>query len=179
MQMAFISVPDGQEVHTVSAAVTNLDFVMNVSVSEDLADMVRNMMAALDLVIIVVVLCAGLLAVIVLYNLTNININERIREIATIKVLGFNAEETASYVFKENLILTVAGSFLGLGLGKVLLEFIMDQIRIDKVWFKPVLTGTSCVLAVVLTLLAAIAVTFIFYFKLEKINMAEALKSVE
>ena len=179
MQMAFISVSDGQEVHAVSAAVTDLDFVMNVSISEDLADMVRNMMAALDLVIIVVVLCAGLLAVIVLYNLTNININERIREIATIKVLGFNAGETASYVFKENLVLTVAGSFLGLGLGRLLLEFIMSQIKIDMVWFKPVLTGTSCVLAVVLTLLAAAAVIFIFYFKLEKINMAEALKSVE
>ena len=179
MQMAFITVPDGQEVHVVSAAVTGLDSVLNVSISEDLADMVRNMIAALDLVIIVVVICAGLLAVTVLYNLTNININERIREIATIKVLGFNAEETASYVFKENLILTVVGSFLGLGLGRVLLEFIMSQIKIDMVWFKTVLTGTSSILAVVLTLLAAIAVTFIFYFKLEKINMAEALKSVE
>ena len=179
MQMAYLSVPDGQEVHTVSAAVSNLDFVMNVSISEDVADMVRSMMEALDLVIVVVVMCAALLAIIVLYNLTNININERIREIATIKVLGFNAGETASYVFKENLVLTVVGSFLGLGLGRLLLEFIMSQIKIDKVWFKPVLTETSCILAVVLTLLAAAAVTVIFYFKLETINMAEALKSVE
>ena len=123
--------------------------------------------------------CAALLAVIVLYNLTNININERIREIATIKVLGFNAGETASYVFKENMVLTVAGSIFGLGLGRLLLGFIMMQVKIDMVWFRTVLTPASCALAVVITLLSAVVVEFVFYFKLEKINMAEALKSVE
>lgn len=178
-QMAFVSVPDNVQVHTVSAAVTELDMVLNVSVSEDLADMVTSMMKALDLVVMVAVISAALLAVIVLYNLTNININERIREIATIKVLGFNAKETASYVFKENMVLTVAGSLLGLVFGRLLLEFIMSQVKIDMVWFRAVLTPTACILAVVLTLLAAVVVELIFYFKLEKINMAEALKSVE
>jgi putative ABC transport system permease protein len=125
------------------------------------------------------VFCAGLLAAVVLYNLTNININERIREIATIKVLGFNASETGAYVFKENMVLTVAGSIFGLGLGRLLLEFIMLQIKIDMVWFRAVLTVKSCALAVVITLLSAVVVEFLFYFKLEKINMAEALKSVE
>jgi putative ABC transport system permease protein len=178
-QMAFVSVRDGNEIHAVSAAVTDLDCVLNVSISEDMANMVGNMMAALDLVVMVAVLSAALLAVIVLYNLTNININERIREIATIKVLGFNAGEPASYVFKENMVLTVAGSIFGLGLGRLLLEFIMMQVKIDMVWFRTVLTPTSCILAVVLTLLSAVMVEFMFYFKLEKINMAEALKSVE
>ena len=177
--MAFIMVKETVPVHSVSAAVTDLDSVLNVTISDDLADMVSNMMEALDLVIVVVVLCAGLLAVIVLYNLTNININERIREIATIKVLGFNAGETAAYVFKENMVLTVVGSLLGLALGRLLLEFIMMQVKIDMVWFRTVLTPASCVWAVVLTLVSAVAVSFIFYFKLEKINMAEALKSVE
>ena len=178
-QMAFVQVKDKSEVHAVSALVTDLDCVLNVSISEDMAEMVGNMMAALDLVVLVAVLSAALLAIIVLYNLTNININERIREIATIKVLGFNAMETASYVFKENMVLTVAGSVFGLGLGRLLLEFIMTQVKVDMVWFRAVLTPTSCVLAVALTLLSAVAVEFIFYFKLEKINMAEALKSVE
>ena len=136
-------------------------------------------MEALDLVVWVIVFCAGLLAAIVLYNLTNININERIREIATIKVLGFNSGETGAYVFKENLSLTAIGSLTGLALGYLLLLFVMSQIKIDMVWFKALVMPKSYVLSIVLTMLAACAVDFIFYFKLEKINMAEALKSVE
>lgn len=179
LQMAFVTVGENSGVYAASAAITDLDTVLNVTVSEDLAGMVNSMMQALDLVVLVAVLCAALLAVIVLYNLTNININERIREIATIKVLGFNAMETAAYVFKENMVLTVAGSVFGLIMGRLLLEFIMDQVKIDMVWFRALLNPSSCVLAVVITLLSAVAVEFIFYFKLEKINMAEALKSVE
>ena len=179
LQMAFVTVGEGSDVYTASAAITDLDTVLNVTVSKDLAGMVGSMMEALDLVVMVAVISAALLAVIVLYNLTNININERIREIATIKVLGFNAMETAAYVFKENMVLTVAGSAFGLAMGWLLLEFIMTQVKIDMVWFRAVLTSSSCILAVVITLLSAVAVEFIFYFKLEKINMAEALKSVE
>jgi len=156
-----------------------MDRVMNVTISEDVASMVGKMMEALDLVVIVIVFCAGLLAAIVLYNLTNININERIREIATIKVLGFNARETAAYVFKENLTLTVAGSLFGLVLGKLLLLFVMTQVKIDMVWFNTMIEPMSYVLSFVMTILAAFVVNFIFYFKLDKINMAEALKSVE
>jgi len=178
-QMAFVKIPDGVDVHATGANISSLPDVMNVSVSEDLADMVGNMMEALDLVVVVIVFCAGLLAVIVLYNLTNININERIREIATIKVLGFNASETAAYVFKENMTLTVVGSIFGFGLGYLLLVFVMTQIKIDMVWFKAMVMPMSYVWAAVLTLLSAIVVDFIFYFKLDKINMAEALKSVE
>ncbi len=178
-QMAFVTVQDGQDVHTVGAEIMELSNVMNVSISDDVAEMVGGMMDALDLVVWVIVFCAGLLAVIVLYNLTNININERIREIATIKVLGFNASETAAYVFKENLSLTVAGSGFGLLLGYLLLLFVMSQIKIDMVWFKALIEPVSYVWSIVLTLLSAVVVDFIFYFKLEKINMAEALKSVE
>ncbi len=179
MQMAFIHVKDGQDVHEASAEISGMLDVMNVTISEDLAGMVSNMMQALDLVVVVVVFCAGLLAAIVLYNLTNININERIREIATIKVLGFNAAETAAYVFKENLSLSGIGSLFGLGLGYLLLQFVMSQIKIDMVWFKPLIMPQSYLWAIALTMLAACIVDFIFYFKLEKINMAEALKSVE
>lgn len=178
-QMAFVRVAPDQNAYAVSAAISELDSVLNVSVSQDLADMIGSMMDALDLVIILIVVCAGLLAVIVLYNLTNININERIREIATIKVLGFRASETGSYVFKENMILTVIGSLLGLGLGWGLLSFVIAQIKIDMVWFKATAEPLSYVLSVGLTLISSLIVDFIFYFKLDKINMAEALKSVE
>ena len=178
-QMAFIKVSEGQDYHEISADISDMDNVMNVAVSSDTANMVKSMMDALDLVVMVIVFCAGLLAVIVLYNLTNININERIREIATIKVLGFNASETAAYVFKENLTLTVAGSVFGLFLGKLMLLFVMDQIKIDMVWFKAMVEPISYIWAIALTLLSAVVVDFIFYFRLDKINMAEALKSVE
>ena len=178
-QMALVKVAEGRDVHTLSALITGMDNVMNVTISEDLADMVANMMEALDLVIVVVVFCAGLLAATVLYNLTNINITERIREIATIKVLGFNSSESAAYVFKENLSLTAIGSIFGIGLGYLLLQFVMSQIKIDMVWFKALVMPISYVWAVGLTMLAACIVDFVFYFKLEQINMAEALKSVE
>jgi len=179
MQMAFVKLREGEDPHAASADISALLDVMNVSVSEDLADMVGNMMEALDLVVWVIVFCAGLLAAIVLYNLTNININERIREIATIKVLGFNAAETGAYVFKENLSLSAIGSVVGLGLGYLLLLFVMSQIKIDMVWFKALAMPVSYVLSIALTMLAACVVDFVFYFKLDKINMAEALKSVE
>lgn len=178
-QMAYVCVKEGKEVHSISAAISDLSFVMNVSVSEDLANTVGRMMEALDMVVWVIVFCAGMLAISVLYNLTNININERIREIATIKVLGFNASETAAYVFKENLALTVAGAILGLAFGKLLLIFVMSQIKIDLVWFTVLADPISYVWSIGLTLLSAVAVDIVFYFKLDKINMAEALKSVE
>ena len=177
--MAFICMKDGADVHALGAAVSDQSFVMNVAISDDTAATVGRMMEALDLVVWVIVFCAGLLAVTVLYNLTNININERIREIATIKVLGFNASETAAYVFKENLALTVVGALLGLVFGKLLLIFVMSQIKVDMVWFTVRLTPLSFVLSILLTMLSACLVDFVLFFKLEKINMAEALKSVE
>ena len=178
-QMALVKVRDGKDIHSVGAHISGLENVMNVSVSEDMAGMVSNMMEALDLVVVVVVVSAGTLGAIVLYNLTNINITERIREIATIKVLGFRAGETAAYVFKENMALTAMGTVFGLGLGKLMLEFVMSQIKIDMVWFDARILWPSVVWSVVLTILTACIVDFVFYFRLEKINMAEALKSVE
>ena len=178
-QMAYITVRDTQDVHYASTKITAYDGVMSVSVSVDLAEQVNSMLGALDLVVITVVICAGLLAITVLYNLTNINITERIREIATIKVLGFNAVESAAYVFKENMLLTAMGAGVGLFFGQWLLEFVMSQIKVDMVWMQARLLPESYVWAIGLTLLSAVVVDFILYFKLDKINMAEALKSVE
>ena len=178
-QMALIQVRQGWDVYDASTKITGLSGVLNVSISQDLANLVGSMMDALDLVVWVIVFCAALLAITVLYNLTNINITERLREIATIKVLGFNASETAAYVFKENVSLTVIGAAFGLGLGYLLLVFVMTQIKIDMVWFQAMIMVPSYIWSVLLTMLSAVAVNFVFYFKLDKINMAEALKSVE
>jgi putative ABC transport system permease protein len=178
-QMAFVQVEEGVDVHEAGAALGDMEGVINITVCQDSADMVASMMDALDMVIAVVVFSAGLLAAIVLYNLTNININERIREIATIKVLGFQSAETSAYVFKENILLTVLGTGFGLALGRVFLEFVMMNIKIDMVWFKTRLIFPSYIYSVLLTLLCAAVVDLVFHYKLQKINMAEALKSVE
>ncbi len=178
-QSAFLLATPGQDVHALGAAVTNFSGVLNVTVNADTANQVGGMLDALDAVIILIVICAALLAGIVLYNLTNINIKERIREIATIKVLGFNAGETGSYVFKENLALTAMGTLLGLFGGKVLHAVVMSYVRIDMVSFSNHVEWTSYLISAVLTLVCALAVDAVMYFQLEKINMAEALKSVE
>ena len=178
-QMAIINVRDTQDVHEAGAIIAGMEDVMTVSISRDIADSVGGMLKALDLIVVTVVICAGLLAVIVLYNLTNISITERIREIATIKVLGFNSKESAAYVFKENLFLSAMGACIGLVGGIFLLRFVMSQIKIDMVWFQPRLTFPSYIWALLLTMVSACLVDFLLYFKLEKINMAEALKSVE
>ena len=178
-QMAMIKLAAGVDPHQTSARIAGFDGVMTVLLCQDNADTVGTMMTALDMVVWLVVFCAGLLAVVVLYNLINININERMREIATIKVLGFHSNETASYVFKENMVLSVIGSLTGLILGKLLLDFVMSQVKIDTVWFRSRVSVISLVFSVALTLLATLIVQYIFTFKIEKINMAEALKSVE
>ncbi len=179
MQVACLNVSQGQDVHLAGTQITQADGVMSVMICQDLADQVGTMLEALNLVVATIVVCAGALAVIVLYNLTNINITERIREIATIKVLGFRAGESAAYVFKENLLLSVMGAALGLVGGRFLLIFVMSQIKVDMVWLQSRLNPESYVLAIVLTMLCAVLVDFVLYFRLDKINMAEALKSVE
>jgi len=176
---AFVVNGQNQDVHELGAAIAGFKNVISVSVNADTAEQVGSMMSALDAVVALVVICAGLLASIVLYNLTNINIKERVREIATIKVLGFNAAETGAYVFKENLTLTVMGTLLGLVGGKFLHAVVMSYVRIDMVWFANQIKPLSYIFAAVLTLLAALIVDFVMYFQLDKINMAEALKSVE
>lgn len=178
-QMAYAKIRDYTDGHAIAAKMSKLENVMNVSITQDLIHTVTNMLQALDTIVVVIVMFAGALAFIVLYNLTNININERVREIATIKVLGFRAQESAAYVFKENLLLTGMGMVLGLFMGKWLLDFVISQIKVDIIWLFPVINFPSYVYALTLTVLSALIVDFFLYFKLEKINMAEALKSVE
>jgi putative ABC transport system permease protein len=134
---------------------------------------------SLDKVIMILILSAGALAFVVLYNLTNINISERIREIATIKVLGFHDEEVSKYVYRENIILTLIGTALGLVLGIFLHKFIILTTEIEFIMFGREIRGISFVYSAVLTLAFAALVNFVMYFKLRKINMVESLKSVD
>lgn len=176
---AYINFPENASSHGASAQVFKQKDVLNVMPTQDIRMRVDNMMVSLDYIVALVVACAAALAFIVMYNLTNINITERIREIATIKVLGFYSGESALYVFREGMFLTAMGCALGLVAGKFLNDFVIGQIKIEMVHFIPRVSWVSYLLAAGLTFLFALAVDFVLYFKLEKINMAEALKSVE
>ncbi len=165
--------------HEIGAALMDAESVSSVSVTEDFKARITNMMKSLDYVIALVVLCAGALAFIVLYNLTNINITERIREIATIKVLGFYQNETAQYVFRENITLTAISALVGLPLGCWLHRFVMEKIKIDLLSFDVHITLLSYVLGVLGTFVFAMIVNLVMRRKLNKISMAESLKSIE
>lgn len=176
---AYVSVKEGVDVHKAAAFISDRDNVLAVSVTMDMRERIGTMMESMDYIVILIIACAGSLAFIVLYNLTNINITERIREIATIKVLGFYAKETADYVFRENLALTAIGAAAGLGLGKWLHWFVMYNVNIDMISFKTLIEPDSYLWSLVLTFVFALLVNGVMYFKLEKINMAESLKSIE
>lgn len=112
-------------------------------------------------------------------TLTNININERVKEIATIKVLGFYKNEVSAYVFREIIVLTLFGAVIGLPLGKLLHSFVMAQIKIDMVSFQNIITPLSYVISIALTLVFAAIINIAMARKLDKIDMAQSLKSVE
>ena len=133
---------------------------------------------SLDKVIMVLIFSAGALAFVVLYNLTNINISERIREIATIKVLGFHDEEVSRYVYRENIILTIIGTILGLIMGIFLHKFIIHTTEIEFIMFGREIRSISFVYSAILTMAFSALVNFVMYFKLKKISMVESLKSI-
>jgi len=139
----------------------------------------NKMIQSLDLVTYVLIISAAMLAFVVLYNLTNVNISERLREIATIKVLGFYDKEVASYVYRENIIITIFGALVGLGLGVVLHRFIMKTVEMDAVMFGNEIKLSSFVIAFVMTLVFSLLVNLAMYKKLINIQMVESLKSVE
>ncbi len=169
----------GADVHLTAAALLEDERVLSVVISEDTAGRVTQMMQALDYIVILVIFCSGALAFIVLYNLTNINIIERLREIATVKVLGFRARETAAYVFRETILLSALGALLGLPLGRLLHRFVMSRIRVDLIFFELRIAPLSYLWALLFTFVFVTAVDLFMYFRLERIHMAEALKSNE
>ncbi|MBQ9609375.1 MAG: FtsX-like permease family protein [Lachnospiraceae bacterium] len=176
---AYINIPDDADIHSISAKLMQDENVTSVTLFQELKNRMSKMMNSLNYVVLLVILSAAGLAFIVIYNLTNINITERIREIATIKVLGFFKNETSSYVFRENIVLTAIGIVVGLGLGVLLHRFVMAQIVVDLVSFRVHIKPISFMYSIVLTFIFNFLVNAVMNVKLDKINMAESLKSIE
>lgn len=139
----------------------------------------NDMIESLGLVTLVLIISAGALAFVVLYNLTNVNISERIREIATIKVLGFYDKEVSAYVYRENIAITIMGALAGLVLGIFLHRFIMDTIEMADVIFGHEIRWESYLYSFLITMLFSCIVNIVMYRKMKKIHMVESLKSVE
>ena len=168
-----------EEAERIGEEALALPGTLSISYTTDLKEQVDNMLGALDAVIAVLIISAGMLAFVVLYNLNNINITERQRELATLKVLGFYNGEVAMYVYRENIVLTILGAIFGIILGKILHGFIIVTVEIESVMFGRNIDLSSFVYGFLLTLLFSLLVNGAMYFKLKKINMVESLKSVE
>ncbi len=179
IKTAFLHLAEGVDAHAAAASILGDGNVAAVSVLNDMRERIGNILINMNYIVLIVLVCAGALAFIVLYNLTNISINERRREIATLKVLGFYPGESASYVFRENMILTGISAVFGLPMGYALLWYVMHQIKISSFYFGCRASPLSYVLAVALTFAFAAVVAFLLYFKLEKIDMADSLKAIE
>ncbi|MCQ4924272.1 FtsX-like permease family protein [Tissierella carlieri] len=147
----------------------------NTSIKENFEDTIKS----LNYVVLVMIISAGALAFVVLYNLTNVNISERIREIATIKVLGFYDNEVSVYIYRENTILTIIGALAGLVMGIFLHKFIMTTVEMENIMFGLKLELKSYIFSILLTLIFAILVNLAMYYKLKNVEMVESLKSVD
>lgn len=161
------------------AEIMNLDGVSSVTFYSALAQNFLDMISAIKSVVVVLVVSAALLAFVVLYNLSNVNISERMREIATIKVLGFTEKETNQYINRETLILSAIGAVLGLFVGIYLHSMIMSLAELDTIRFGRTILWSSFVISLVLTMVFTLAINWIMKFKLRKIQMVESLKAVE
>lgn len=162
-----------------SSMLMNMDPVTAVTLISEQNETVSEMMSSLDMVVWVLIISAGLLAYIVLYNLNSINITERRRELATLKVLGFYPLEVAGYVYRENVILTICGILFGILFGFFLHRFVILTVEVDMMMFGRSIQPLSYVYSVLITFLFAAFVNIIMYFSLKKIDMVESLKSVE
>lgn len=167
------------QLQAVGESLLKEDGVLNVSYMSDMEQQLDDMLRSLNLVIIVLIISAGMLAFVVLYNLNTVNIAERKRELATLKVLGFYDIEVAEYVYRENILLTFIGAALGCILGKVLHLFIIQTVEVDSVMFGRIIHGTSYLYSLLFTILFSLIINGMMYFKLRKIDMVESLKSVE
>ena len=170
---------DKQSRSRLSTEILRNEDMTALSYSEDGGAQFRDLVKGLNYIVLVVIICAGLLAFVVLYNLASINVNERIRELATIKVLGFNDSEVSTYINKENTVSAVIGTALGLVMGVYLERFIVTTAEVDAVMFAPDINTFSFAAAAVLTLLFTAAVNTALHFRLKKIQMAESLKSAD
>ena len=159
--------------------IVNDDRVSGVQFYDTILENFKSMVNSLDLIVWALIISSMSLAFVVLGNLTNINISERQREIATLKVLGFRKKEVEDYIFKENNVLTGLGALAGIPIGQVLHHFIMRQVEMDYVMFGRSVDPSSNVIAFFMTILFGVLVNFFMRKRLQSIEMVESLKSVE
>lgn len=182
IKAAYIDFKEGTEedvIRNASADAAGYEYTAAAQTNIDVRENVNKMMKSLNSIVYVVILSAALLAFIVLYNLTNINITERIREIATIKVLGFYQLEVSQYVFRENLFLTAVAAIVGIPMGDWLLKFVIDNIVLSMIYFEPRHGPYDIPISVTLTFLFAFLVNIAMQKRLRNVSMTESLKSVE
>jgi len=176
---ALICAPEGAPLDTTAASLRQDETVAYVEENAARRDMITNMMQSMNYVVLTIIVCAGALAYIVLFNLTNINITERVREIATLRVIGLYKGETRRYVMTENYVLSVIGALLGMPAGVLLHKFVMSKIVIDSIAFPVTIEWPSFLYAFALTVLFAFLVGLALRGRIDRIDMAESLKSVE
>lgn len=171
--------PEGIDESVLSQELLENEGVLGSVLVDTISEEFGKSLESLDYVVFILVLAAGALAFVVLYNLTNINITERIREIATIKVLGFRDKEVSAYVYRENIFLTIIGTLVGLLFGTILHRFVINTMEIDNMMFGRIISSISFGYAMILTMAFAVFVNLFMYRKLQKVDMATSLKSVE
>ena len=162
-----------------SAKYLDNNAVSGITFTRTISDRIESMITSMNIVTYVLVVSAGLLAFIVLYNLNNINISERQRELATLKVLGFYDGEISMYVFRENIMLTVLGTFFGIFFGIWLHRFVILTAELDIMMFGRQIYTKSYIYSILLTIGFSIIVNIVMHWKMKKIDMIESLKSVE
>ena len=170
---------DTEMFDNVAESLLKEDSVLAVVQTKGVIDATSDLMGSLDTIVFVLIVSAGLLAFIVMYNLTNINITERKREIASLKVLGFYDLETTKYITGENIILSIIGAGFGLGLGYFLAMFITSVAEVDNMMFLKEIKPMSFVYAFAITMVFTFIVSIAAHFQLKKIDMIESLQSVE
>ena len=175
------SVKDGKDdqIEKIGTKLLSMDGVLNVSYTSSIEGRLDDMLRSLNLVIVVLIVSAGMLAFVVLYNLNNINITERQRELATLKVLGFYDGEVASYVYRENILLTLIGSVVGMVLGNLLHRYIILTVEVEEAMFGRQIHWQSYLYSFLFTVAFSLFVNWVMFYKLKKIDMVESLKSVE
>ena len=176
---ARVCLRDDGRCEKLAAALREEESVEYVSLSSEEREIMAQSMESLNVLIMMLVVCSGALAFITIYNLTNINIMERIREIATVKVLGFRREETGKYILNENILLSLLGTAAGIPLGKLLHRFVMELIQVEYISYDIRITAQSYLLGCAISAVFSVAASKLMQIRIEKVNMAESLKSVE
>lgn len=177
--IAIVNNEDTEEEQKLGAEMMDKYDIQSISYFSGIQSSFSDMIGSIDIITVVLIISAALLAFVVLYNLINVNISERVREIATIKVLGFYDSEVAAYVYRENVILSVIGSLAGLLLGIFLHGYIMKIIEMDDIVFPRIIFWYSYLISMAITIVFGLLVNLAMYKKLRKIPMVESLKSVE